>query len=75
MRTAPLVLTWYCSALLPDRNTALPVTEMQVNSDFSLADMARSPRWPPQPAVEPSGDEDCQMDCWSLCENNLGGSG
>ena len=30
---------------------------------------------PPQPEVAPSGDDDCQTDCWSLCENSLGGSG
>ena len=29
---------------------------------------------PPQPEVAPSGDSDCQTDCWSLCENSLGGS-
>ena len=25
--------------------------------------------------TEPSGDDACQDDCWSLCENSLGGSG
>ena len=73
--TAPLVLTWYESALSPDRKTALPVTLIQVNSELPLLVSARSPRLPPQPMVEPSGDDDCQIDCWSLCENSLGGSG
>ena len=75
MATAPLVLTWYCRAESPDRNTALPVTEMQVNSELPLDDSARSPMLPPQPTVEPSGDDDCHTDCWSLCENSLGGTG
>ena len=48
---------------------------MQVNKDVLLLDMARSPMFPPQPIVEPSGDDDCQMDCWSLCEKSLGGNG
>ena len=48
---------------------------MQVNSELALLDNARSPTLPPQPMVDPSGDEDCQIDCWSLCENSLGGSG
>ncbi len=30
---------------------------------------------PPQPDVAPSGDDDCHTDCWSLCENSLGGKG
>ena len=30
---------------------------------------------PPQPEVAPSGRSDCHTDCWSLCENSLGGSG
>src|SRR3954471_24539871 len=30
---------------------------------------------PPQPELAPSGDDACQYDCWSLCENSLGGSG
>ena len=51
--TAPLVLTWYCSAESPDRNTALPVTEMQVNNELLLDDNAKSPMLPPQPTVEP----------------------
>jgi hypothetical protein len=73
--TAPLVLTWYCSAESPDMKTALPATEMQVNSELPLDESARSPMLPPQPTVEPSGEDDCQTDCWSLCENSLGGSG
>ena len=28
-----------------------------------------------QPEAAPSGACDCQTDCWSLCENSLGGSG
>jgi hypothetical protein len=77
MPTAPLVLTWYCSAWSPDRNTALPATEMQVNSAlvFCRWSSTRSPMLPPQPTVEPSGEDDCQVDCWSLCENSLGGCG
>ena len=74
---APLVLSWYCSAVSPDRKTALPVTDMQVNRAlaFRLLAIARSPMLPPQPTLEPSGDEDCQIDCWSLCENSCGGRG
>ena len=63
MATAPLVLTWYDSAESPDRNTALPVTLMQVKVDVVLELSARSPMLPPQPIVEPSGEEDCQIDC------------
>ena len=50
---------------------------MQVNRGlvFRLLAMAKSPTLPPQPTVEPSGDEDCQMDCWSLCEKSCGGRG
>ena len=33
---APSVLTWYCSALSPDRKTALPDTEMQVKIRASV---------------------------------------
>ena len=75
MRTAPPVLTWYCSALSPDKNTALPVTEIQVNNEGVFLPSTRSPMLPPQPTVEPSGDDDCQVDCWSLCEKSLGGCG
>ena len=73
--TAPPVLTWYCSALSPDRNTALPATDMQVKREVLFCDSTRSPMLPPQPTVEPSGEDDCQVDCWSLCENSLGGCG
>ena len=48
---------------------------MQVKSESLLLLKATSPILPPQPMVEPSGEEDCHTDCWSLCENNLGGSG
>jgi hypothetical protein len=50
---------------------------MQVNSEVLLAllDSTRSPMRPPQPVGEPSGADDCQTDCWSLCENSLGGTG
>src|SRR5690606_14328803 len=72
---APEGLTWYCSASRPETNTALPEAEMQVSSDCSLLDNARSPSRPPQPIVEPSLPSACQKLCWSLCENSLGGSG
>ena len=62
-------------AVLPDRYTALPVTLMQVKVEVLLADMNRSPMRPPQPVVAPSAADACQYDCWSLCENSLGGSG
>src|SRR5262249_30523438 len=75
MPTAPLVLTWYCSAVSPERKTALPDTDTQVKSELPFCDSARSPILPPQPTVEPSGDDDCQIDCWSLCEKSLGGCG
>src|SRR5690606_27998924 len=73
--TGPAVLHWYCKASRPARNTVLPVTEMQVNSALPLPASARSPMLPPQPRVEPSAPCDCHTDCWSLCENSLGGSG
>src|SRR6185436_847320 len=51
---------------------------MQVSSAFGvllLLDNAMSPSRPPQPTVAPSLPSDCQIDCWSLCENSFGGSG
>src|SRR5512143_1551712 len=56
-------------------NTALPDTLTQVKVALPLPAIRRSPMRPPQPEVAPSGDDDCQNDCWSLCENSLGGSG
>ncbi len=73
--TEPVVVTWYCTALWPERYTALPATLMQVNVLLPLPAANRSPMRPPQPEVAPSGESDCQNDCWSLCENSLGGSG
>ena len=73
--TAPPVLTWYCSAVSPDRKTALPATEMQVNSELVFWFSEMSPISPPQPTVEPAGESDCQVDCWSMCENSFGGIG
>ena len=73
--TEPPGVTWYCTAALPDMNTALPDTFTQVKVALPLPDSNRSPRRPPQPEVAPSGDDDCQTDCWSLCEKSLGGSG
>ena len=76
IRTAPPGLTWYCSASRPATNTALPEAEIQVSSELvALLDIAMSPSRPPQPTVEPSVPFDCHTDCWSLCENSLGGSG
>src|ERR1044071_3194904 len=78
MRIAPVGLVWYCSASRPATNTALPDAEMQVSSEFGellLLASAMSPSLPPQPTVEPSVPFDCHTDCWSLCENSLGGSG
>src|SRR5882762_8248202 len=60
---APSVLIWYCSALRPETNTALPAAEMQVSRALPLLDMARSPSRPPHPTVEPSPPRDCQVDC------------
>ncbi|HQW67952.1 MAG TPA: aminotransferase class IV, partial [Gemmatimonadales bacterium] len=73
--TAPLAVTWYGMAVSPERNTALPVTLMQVNAVVLLPEANRSPMRPPQPLTAPSAADACQMDCWSLCENSLGGSG
>ena len=73
--TAPPEPTWYCTADWPDMNTALPETLTQVNVARALLDRNRSPMRPPQPEVAPSGSDDCHTDCWSLCENSLGGSG
>ena len=73
--TGPDVETWYCTADLPDRKTALPETLTQVKVALPLPATNRSPMRPPQPDDAPSGDDDCQTDCWSLCENSLGGSG
>src|SRR5262249_51172517 len=73
---APPGLVWYCSASCPATNTALPLAEMQVSREFEeLDDSAMSPSLPPQPMVAPSLPFDCHTDCWSLCENSLGGSG
>ena len=60
---APLVLHWYCKADSPDSNTLLPDKEMLVNSELELFVKAMSPKRPPQPMVEPSGEEDCHTDC------------
>ena len=73
--TDPVGDTWYCTAVLPAMNTALPETLTQVKVAFPLPATKRSPMRPPQPDVAPSGDDDCQTDCWSLCEKSLGGSG
>ena len=75
MATAPAVLTWYCTASRPLMNTALPLAFTQVKVVRPLLDRNKSPMRPPQPEVAPSGFELCQTDCWSLCENSLGGSG
>ena len=72
--TEPLAVTWYCTALCPDRYTALPAALTQVKVALPLPAANRSPMRPPQPDVEPSGADDCQTDCWSLCENSLGGN-
>src|SRR5262245_2430239 len=76
METGPPEPTWYRSALAPDRNTAFPVVEMQVNSVFVFWLINRSPILPPQPIFAPSpiGACACHTDCWSLCEKRLGGS-
>src|SRR5258705_1528921 len=71
----PLGETWYCTAVWPDRNTALLDTLTQVKVALPLPASNKSPMRPPQPEVAPSGADDCQTDCWSLWENNLGGSG
>ena len=36
---------------------------VQVKVDRLFDARARSPMLPPQPILEPSGDEDCQIDC------------
>src|SRR5207247_9669361 len=61
----------------PERTTALPPAEMQVNWTFAFWPASRSPIRPPQPsfAPSPSGACACHTDCWSLCEKSLGGSG
>ena len=74
MATAPLVPSWYCTACCPLRNTALPVTEMQLNTLPPLPCSIRSPMRPPHPLRAPSGWSLCQVLCWSLCENSLAGS-
>ena len=53
----------------------MPDTLTQVNVAVPLPAIIRSPMRPPQPDVAPSGADDCHTDCWSLCENSLGGSG
>ena len=53
----PEVVTEYCTAALPVRNTALPLTFMQVVVAVPLPAWNRSPIRPPQPEVAPSGDE------------------
>ena len=61
--TGPVVETWYCTALLPERKTALPETLTQVNAALPLPATKRSPIRPPQPDAAPSGADDCQTDC------------
>jgi hypothetical protein len=73
--TEPVGATWYCTACCPLMYTALPLTFTQVKVAWLFDDRNKSPMRPPQPEVEPSGSELCQTDCWSLCENSLGGSG
>ena len=47
---------------------------MQVKADPpALPAWNKSPMRPPHPELAPSGLEDCQYDCWSLCEKSLGG--
>ena len=75
MRMAPLLPTWYWRTSCPDSHTALPLAEIDVKIARWLADANRSPRRPPQPTVAPSGWNDCQVFCWSLCENRLAGRG
>jgi hypothetical protein len=72
---APPPLTWYWNTVSPAENTALPETEMLVNTVFELLLATRSPRWPPQPTFTPSGPSACQVDCWSLCEPSAFGRG
>src|SRR3989442_321205 len=61
----------------PERKTALPPAEMQVNWALAFWLASRSPIRPPQPsfAPSPSGACACHTDCWSLCEKSFGGSG
>ena len=73
--TAPLPPTWYWNTVSPAENTALPETVMLVNAAFALLLATRSPRWPPQPTLTPSGPSACQVDCWSLCEPSARGRG
>ena len=47
---------------------------MQVKMAWPLPACSRSPMRPPQPLCAPSGDDDCQNDCWSLWLKSLGGS-
>jgi len=53
----------------------LPEAEMQVKVLWPFIEASRSPMRPPQPTRAPSGACACQVDCWSLCEKSLGGSG
>ncbi len=69
------VPTWNCAICVPDNHTALPAVDMLVKVALPLPDASRSPIRPPQPDCAPSAASDCQTDCWSLCENSLGGSG
>ena len=73
--TAPVPPTWYWKTVSPAQNTALPDTEMLVNDALAFALATRSPRWPPQPTLTPSGPRACQVDCWSLCEPSDRGRG
>ncbi len=72
-----LALTWYCRTVRPSRNTALPALETQVNMALLLEAASMSPMRPPQPAAAllSSVCSDCQVACWSLCENSLTGTG
>jgi hypothetical protein len=56
----PLVLTEYWIAVLPVRNTALPLALTQVSVAVPLPLWNRSPMRPPQPELAPSGLDACQ---------------
>ena len=71
--TEPFGPTWYCTTSRPASSTVLPVAETLVNTGLLLCWTNRSAINPAQPWLAPSGADACQIDCWSLCENSLGG--
>ncbi len=60
---------------LPDSHTGPLLIPMEENVLTVLRDIRLSIIRPPQPATAPSAANDCHIDCWSLCDIRLVGTG